>query len=355
MSVDVLVTAGSRRVALVRAFQRAVRPAGGRVVVTDVDPLSPTVHIADAAFRVPLSTDPSYLAAIAEVCERERIGLIVPTIDEELPIFGAAAPLFEGKGVRVAASPERTARICNDKQALCEHLRAAGIAAAQSWLPEDLPANPSLPLFIKPRSARGSVGAHPVRTRRELDFFLDYVHDPIVQELLEGPEFTIDLLCGFDSVPRAVVPRERRVVRAGVIDKGRTVDDPTLIKLARECAAVLDFVGAVNIQCRIVNGTPTVFEINPRFSGGISLTIAAGADFARMLVDLARGREVGPGLAPFRADMWMTNFEEAIFLSREDAVIDPTEPEDKRVRPFKQEPSYPRTLAPSQPRSRVLS
>src|SRR5436190_91608 len=309
MSIDVLVTAGSRRVALVRAFQRAVAPSGGRVVVTDVDPLSPTVHIADAAFRVPLSTDPAYLDAIVEVCRTERIGLLVPTIDEELPIFGAAASMFERLGVRVASSSERTAHICNDKFALCEHLRACGIPAARSWLPASLPASPSMPLFIKPRSARGSVNAFQIRSLRELEFFLDYVKDPIVQELLEGPEFTIDVLCGFDGVPRAVVPRERCVIRAGVSDKGRTVDDPALVRLARECVAALDFVGAINIQCRVVNGTPTVFEINPRFSGGISLTIASGADFPRLLVDLARGREPGPGLASFRADLWMTNFE----------------------------------------------
>ena len=37
------------------------------------------------------------------------------------------------------------------------------------------------------------------------------------------------------------------------------------------------------------DGVATVFEINPRFSGGIPLTIAAGADFPRMLLcDRAR-------------------------------------------------------------------
>ncbi len=41
-----------------------------------------------------------------------------------------------------------------------------------------------------------------------------------------------------------------------------------------------------------------IFEINPRFSGGIPLTIAAGADFPRMLVQAARGREVSPGHRP---------------------------------------------------------
>jgi carbamoyl-phosphate synthase large subunit len=146
-----------------------------------------------------------------------------------------------------------------------------------------VPASPPLPLFIKPRSARGSVSAFPILTPRELEFFLGYVRDPVVQELLEGPEFTIDVLCGFDGVPLAVVPRERCVVRAGVSDKGRTVDDPSLTRLASECAAALDFVGAVNIQCRVVQGTPTVFEINPRFSGGISLTIASGRTFRECL------------------------------------------------------------------------
>ena len=52
----------------------------------------------------------------------------------------------------------------------------------------------------------------------------------------------------------------------------------------------------MNIQCRMVDGPPKVFEINPRFSGGIPLTIAAGADFPAMLVDLALGRRVAPAI-----------------------------------------------------------
>jgi carbamoyl-phosphate synthase large subunit len=320
---DILVTAGSRRVALVRAFMRALGPYGGRVIVTDVDPLSPAVHVADAACKVPLSTDPGYLDEIERLCRRERVSLLVPTIDEELPLFGAATDRFAALGVRVAASPETTAVICDDKFALCDHLRRRGIAAAESWLASALPGDPRFPLFIKPRHGRGSVNAYPVHNRRELAFFLDYVNDAVVQEFLAGPEFTIDLLCGFDGVPRAIVPRERVVVRAGVSDRGRTVDDPALVSLAMDCAAALEFVGAVNIQCRIVNGIPTVFEINPRFSGGIALTIAAGADFPRMLVELARGHEVP--MPAFRAGLWMTNYEQAIFLDGA-AVNSPDEP-----------------------------
>ena len=87
-----------------------------------------------------------------------------------------------------------------------------------------------------------------------------------------------------------------------------------LIALAEACAAAVPFAAAVNIQCRVVNGTPVVFEINPRFSGGIPLTIESGADFPRMLVDLASGRRIAPSIGHFRDQLWMTSYEASVFL-----------------------------------------
>jgi carbamoyl-phosphate synthase large subunit len=141
------------------------------------------------------------------------------------------------------------------------------------------------------------------------------VPSPVVQQFLDGPEFTIDVLCDFEGRVLSVVPRERVVVRAGVVDRGRTVADPALVQLGLRCASVLRFVGAVNIQCRMVGRRPVVFEINPRFSGGIPLTIAAGADFPHMLVELALGRAVVPAVGKFLEDVWMTNYESSVFLS----------------------------------------
>ena len=222
--------------------------------------------------------------------------------------------------MRVAVSDAATASTCNDKLATCDHLRAHGIAAAPSWLPSTLPADVAFPLFVKPRGGRGSVGAYRVNDRRELEFFLSYVTDPIVQEYLDGPEFTLDVLCDFDGQPISIVPRERVVIRSGVIDRGRTKQDQTLIDLALACTHVLPFAGAINIQCRVVDGRPTVFEINPRFSGGIPLTIAAGADFPRWLIELALGRRVAPAIGGFVGDLWMTSYEASIFLDNDRAA-----------------------------------
>jgi carbamoyl-phosphate synthase large subunit len=318
MPLNVLITAVSRRVPLVKAFRHALNSLGvrGSVIATDVNPLSPGVQFCDRAYRVPLSNDPTYLDAISDLCEAEGIGLIVPTIDEELPLFASAVPRFASQGIKVAVSSEETTLICNDKYTTCTYLRAAGIAAAESFLPPTMPEQPRLPMFIKPRRGRGSIGAVSVRTRPHLDFFLGYVDDPVVQEFLGGPEYTIDLMCDFRGRPLSIVPRERVVIRSGVIDRGRTVNDRKLIDLALACADVLSFAGPINIQCRTVGGRPTVFEINPRFSGGIPLTIAAGADFPRMLLQLALGRRVEPSIGAFKSDFWMTSYESAVFLDR---------------------------------------
>jgi carbamoyl-phosphate synthase large subunit len=303
-------------VPLVHAFRNALRTtaAGGRIIVTDVNPLSPAVHVADRAYRVPMANDPGYLPELLAICEAERIRLVVPTIDDELPVIAAGRAQFAALGAITACSVEPTSTLCNDKYATCRYLREAGVRAVQTWLPGELPADPTFPLFIKPRGGRGAVGAFMLRSSRELDFFLGYVDDPVVQEYLDGPEFTIDVLCDFDGQPLSIVPRERVVIRSGVMDRGRTVKSPRLIELARLACLAIPFAGPVNIQCRMKDGEPVIFEINPRFSGGIPLTIESGADFPRMLVRLALGGRVEPSIGSFREDLWMTSFESSFFL-----------------------------------------
>jgi len=324
MRRSVLITAASRRVPLVQAFRKALADTGGgRVVVADVNAMSPAVHVADAAFQVPLATDPGYVEALETICRTQHVGLLVPTIDDELEVVGEARRRLESLGISVAASSTTTAAICNDKLRTSQVLREYGIPAAESWLPGEVPVHAAFPLFVKPRNGRGGIGAFSVRTRRELEFFTEYVDRPVVQEYLEGPEFTIDMLCN-EGRPLAVVPRERVVIRAGVMDRGRTVRDRGLIDLALACAAALEFHGPVNIQCRTLRGVPTVFEINPRFSGGIPLTIAAGGDFPRMLVDLAHGRVVPPRIGHFEDGLWMTSYEAGIFLPADRAVFPQT-------------------------------
>jgi carbamoyl-phosphate synthase large subunit len=318
--INVLITAASRRVALIRAFRLAMNRLGlkGTVITTDMNGLSPGLYFGDSHYIVPLTTDTEYIPIIKSICFRERVHLLIPTIDDELPLFGRHRNDFAGMGIQVAVSGEKTGMICNDKYETARFFSGKNIPFARTWLPSELDfPRLAFPLFLKPRSGRGSVGAYIVKNERELLFFLEYVPDPIVQEYLDGKEYTVDLLADFKGNIISVVPRERVVVRSGVSDRGRTLNHPGMIELAIRSAEALDIRGPANIQMKLNSTAAVVFEVNPRFSGGIPLTIAAGADFPAMLLEMCNGRDPEPCIGAFRDGLMMACYEEALFFPDE--------------------------------------
>lgn len=327
--MNILITAASRRVPLIRAFGQALERRGllGSVITTDMNALSPGLYFGDRRYLVPLTTDHRYIPIIRSICFKERVNLLIPTIDDELPLFGKHAEKFLATGIRVAVSSESTGTICNDKYQTWRFLTDKGLPAARTWLPGEIdPSQAQYPLFLKPRAGRGSVGAYRVTNRRELEFFSGYVPDPVVQEFLTGREFTIDVLCDFDGRIVSVVPRERLVIRSGVSDRGRTRNSPELIDLAVRTAGALGIRGPANIQVMVDGSRATIFEVNPRFSGGIPLTLAAGADFPGWLIDMRLGTRVEASLGNFTDGLVMACYESAVFLERDGRVVERSAP-----------------------------
>jgi len=325
--VNVLITAASRRVPLVRAFRNAVEKFGrGRVITTDINPMSPALYFGHKHHIVPLTTDKYYIPIIESICDAEDVNLVVPTIDDELPIFGRSLHGFEQVGIEVAVSSERTSNICNDKYETFLFCEQNGIPTPRTCLAEDVDfAKLQYPVYVKPRQGRGSVNVFLVNNETQLRLFLSYVPDAIVQDQLAGTEFTVDVLSDFNGRVLSVVPRERLVIRAGVSDKGVTRKNRDVIAFARHVAERLQIVGPANIQCKWNGREISLIEVNPRFSGGIPLTIAAGADFTSWLVQLRAGVDIEPRIGEFQDGLAMMSFEESIFAAESELKLRPTE------------------------------
>jgi carbamoyl-phosphate synthase large subunit len=323
MKVNVLVTAASRRVPLVRSFRSAVERLGaGRVITTDINPLSPALYFGHRHHIVPLTTDRYYIPIIESICDVEDVNLIVPTIDDELPTFGRVREQFAQLGISVAVSSERTGQICNDKYETWLFCREQRIPMPQTRLGTDVEWKKlRYPVIVKPRFGRGSVNVFQVRNEDQLRLFLSYVNDPIVQDFAEGAEFTVDVLSDFGGRVISVVPRERLVIRAGVSDKGVTRRNPLVMDFAADVAERLHIVGAANIQCKLQGDRVTLIEVNPRFSGGIPLTVAAGADFPAWMVKMAAGVSIRPQLGRFQDGLAMMSFEESIFAKESELKL----------------------------------
>ena len=319
--VNVLFTSAGRRVELLRAFQRAYRALGlkGRILVTDIQPLAPTFHVADSAYVIPRLDDPGYIPALLEIVRRQRVTLLFPLIDPDIPILAAHKGEFAEVGAKVMTPSAAGVETARDKWKTYLLYRNLGIPAARSWLPDDLQAaKPEFPLFIKPRKGSAGKGAFRVENRRQLDFFLTYVEDPIVQECLPGPEITSDVLCSAAGDVWTVVSRQRIEIRAGEVAKGVTVWDERIARRCIEVARGIQAVGPITVQCLLRGGEPFFTEINARFGGGCPLGIAAGANSPKWYLAEAAGLPVKiPALGSYRQDFYMTRFDDSFFVGEE--------------------------------------
>src|SRR3954447_17859147 len=86
---NVLISSAGRRVVLVDIFRQALQAAElpGRVMAADACSLAPALETADDGFVVPPCSEPTFIASMLDLCARERVSLLVPTIDTELPPY----------------------------------------------------------------------------------------------------------------------------------------------------------------------------------------------------------------------------------------------------------------------------
>jgi len=315
--VNLLLVNVGRRVELLRLFRRAYTETGlsGRILATDVDPLAPALQEADAHFLIPRVDDTAFVPTLARICRSESVSLVFPLIDPAIPALAGRQAEFEAVGARLAVVPAEAAERTHDKWKFHQWLRASGVAAPPTWLPQDLPADPGFPLFVKPRYGSAGKQSFRVENPEELAFYLPRVDQPVVQAFIAGPEVTNDVFCGLDGEVWAVVSRRRIEVRWGEVHKGVTVRDPLLLETCAAMARRLNAVGPITIQCLLQEGRPLFTEINARFAGGMPLAVAAGVPALQWYLQQAAGSKIeAPPLGSYRQGVYLTRYDESFFL-----------------------------------------
>ncbi|MCA9262218.1 MAG: ATP-grasp domain-containing protein [Planctomycetales bacterium] len=315
---NLLLTSVGRRVELVRSFRRAYGALGlaGRIVATDIDSLAPAMHVVDGAHLVPKVHSPDYIPALVALCEEESINLVLPLIDPDIPVLADHRGQIEATGATLGVVTSTGAAISGDKWLACKFFRELGLATPDSWLPDPLDQIPDqFPLFIKPRNGSAAQNAFPLRTRDELRFFSKYVPNPIIQQHLDGPEITSDVVCDTQGNVQAVVSRRRIAVRSGEAIKSVTMDDPRIQEACVEIARALPAIGPITVQCMMHEGQPHFIEINARLGGGVPLAIAAGVDIPQLILAASTGQWQPTGHLPaYQVGLHMTRFDESFFL-----------------------------------------
>jgi carbamoyl-phosphate synthase large subunit len=311
---------------------RALAPRPVTLLAGDIDPYAAGLYLVEAEQRVilPRGDDEQFTATVLSWCERHSVDVVVPTVDSELIPLAASRELFARARVALVLAPLETLRVCLDKWTL--HSRCHRQVRVPETMLVDVafdPAAAPLPAIIKPRVGSGSRGIHRVDRVEQLER-LDRDGSLLVQELLPGPEYSLDVLATATGRVIAVVPRERLKVDSGIAVTGRTHHDERLQTIGREVAELIGLTGVANVQVKgDVHGEPALLEVNPRFPGTMALTVASGPDMPWLCVADALGEPMPQDSLPF-ADIAMVRFFQERFLSFDEitslqgAVIEPS-------------------------------
>jgi carbamoyl-phosphate synthase large subunit len=292
--VSVVLVTGAGGAALPALIGR-LKASGHHVIAADADPHAPGLYLADVGLVVPFGNSPEFGPALRRACERHRVDVVIPLVDEELV---SAIQLEDGGRIAVLTPRRAFIETCLDKFALMRTLSSEGIDVPTTTLASEHVAEHRFPVIVKPRVGRGSRGVHRVAAPGALAACLA-AHplapaDLLVQNCVDGPEYTVSVTVWRDGGVLAVVPKEI-IVKRGVTRIAVTRRHPAIDDVCHRIQQRLRADGPFNVQlCLTPDGRPLPFEINPRFSTTVSLTAAAGIDEPGLLVDLAHGAAPGP-------------------------------------------------------------
>ena len=291
-----------------------LRRAGHGTVAADASADATGLRLADGAGVLPLAGDHSFLDALCDLGAAHGATAVIATVAEEVIALAEGADRLAAAGLATWVPEAKAVRTCIDKWLFHQAAEAAGVAVPPTVPGSSIPpgADPPFagPWLVKPRFGRGSRDIVPVDDPAELHAAIRHVPDPIVQHRLVGREFTVDALVAPDGTSLVgAVPRWRDETKAGISVRGETFVDGAVTAGVAGLLAALRLAGPSNVQGFVdpATGQVAFTEVNPRFSGGLPLSLAAGADlvgeYLRVIVGMAPRPErlvYRPGVRMFR-------------------------------------------------------
>lgn len=315
--MKILITSIGRRIQLIKHLK-----SNFELVGVDCNDDIAGKFFVDKFYKIPKFDDKSYTNSLIEICTLENIGMIIPLYEKEFYILCEERDRFTEIGVHILLSSKKIIEICNYKENTQSFFEDNNIKSPKTYVLEDIQKDLEFPLIIKPSEGMGSQNVFKVKNRKELMFFSEYIENPIIQEFIEGEEYTVDVLCDFKGNPVYLIPRKRIEVRSGEVSKSKVVLDSEIIEQTKIVIEKLNTYkdrnglgvqGPLTIQCfKERDGELVFLEINPRLGGGVPLSFEAGANYSDCLNKMLNEEHI-TYIENDISELTMIRFDDAIF------------------------------------------
>ncbi|MEH7549365.1 ATP-grasp domain-containing protein [Neobacillus vireti] len=319
--MNILFTSSGRRVSLIKLFKETLMEQfpSGKILTADLKETAPTAFYSDKHFVVPSVVEENYIDEIIKICLEGDIKLVIPLIDTELGIMASNRHRFDNIGVKLLVSSYEVNKIANNKIETYKFFKQNLISSPKVYSEEEIKKGDfTFPLLVKPNNGSASKGVTKINNKEELEFFKDYIPNAIVQEFINGDEYTVDVMVDFNGKVKTIVPRKRIETRAGEVSKGVTNKDFEIINAVENVVNKLPGpVGCITLQCfKEKDGEIKFIEINPRFGGGIPLSINAGANFPLWTIEICQGISFKVMDFSWKENLTMLRFDEEIYTEK---------------------------------------
>ena len=311
------------------AVARCLKEAYGaavRIVGLGYDALDPGLYLGqycDRAYLLsyPLNGAETLLERLAEIHAAERIDVLIPCLDAELPLLiGLAAPLAALGLQTFMPSAEQFER--RSKSRLAELAQAAGVdhpevkaLAGAQFFRDCEKTGWTYPLVVKGVFYDAKIVANAAQAEAAFHSLAAEWGLPVLaQRFVAGEEYNLaGVGDGLGNLLGEVMMKKRAVTSKGKAWAGVATADERLAEVARRLVAELKWKGPLEVELmRDAKGNYQLIEINPRFPAWIYLSHGVGRNLPALLLELALGRPAPALAAPRPGTMFIRHALETI-------------------------------------------
>ncbi len=279
----ILLMSTGRRVSLIQRLRETAAKMQLNLYITgtEIYPWTPSLKFCDSYHMVDKTFSEKHLIQLEEIIRNEKLDAVLPGNDYDLAFLQEVRkrPLWQSLKI-LDAGPTQGLFLSKNESA--KFFTKINLKVPLIYKE---PKDGHGTMMLKEDQGHGSINQYVVHHADEASRYWDRLKQPFLQEFVDGVEYTIDIFSSQDYQTVNCCPRIRRKVRAGVSDVGEIHLNKELLNLLAPKLPLFKLRGPWNLQC-ILRGSEFYFlEVNPRFSGGVPLSIAAGCDLVQNLLE----------------------------------------------------------------------
>lgn len=251
-----------------------------KVIGIAPDGLWPASAVFDKVYKIGTIQDSSYLTTLLTIVEEENIKYFFPVSEHELRFF-LQKEIEWSSSLKILTNPPHVLSACLNKKNTYKWLSEMGLRCPKT-MPLEKVKQGDLPIFVKPVESAGSKNSFVVHTwdfylglLKELEYRAIPFESMIAQEYLDDEEH--EYTCAISNINEEsnFLILKRKLI-GGITGKATICYHSKILETLQQISHNIKDNFFINVQLRLVNNIPFIFEINPRFSSTVMLRHMVG-------------------------------------------------------------------------------